>query len=140
MSNFDQIIGYEQEKKELNQIADVLKNSDIYKKLGVSSPRGLLLHGEPGVGKTLMANALIAESGRNIFVCRKDRPNGAFVKSIKSIFAQAAEQVPSIVFLDDMDKFANGDSNHRDAEEYVTVQSCIDEYRGPLTGLFGFHA
>lgn len=129
MSSFDQIIGYEQEKKELNQIADVLKNSDIYKKLGVSSPRGLLLHGEPGVGKTLMANALIAESGRNIFVCRKDRPNGAFVKSIKSIFAQAAEQVPSIVFLDDMDKFANGDSNHRDAEEYVTVQSCIDEYK-----------
>ena len=53
MSSFDQIIGYEQEKKELNQIADVLKNSDIYKKLGVSSPRGLLLHGEPGVGKTL---------------------------------------------------------------------------------------
>ena len=129
MSNFDQIIGYEREKKELKQVADILKNSDAYKQLGASSPKGLLLYGEPGVGKTLMANALIAESGRKIFVCRKDRPNGAFVKSIKSTFVQAAEQAPSIVFLDDMDKFANGDSNHQDAEEYVTVQSCIDEYK-----------
>lgn len=42
----------------------------------------------------------------------------------------AVENAPSIVFLDDMDKFTNGDMRHRDAEEYVTIQSCIDEIKG----------
>lgn len=53
MSKFDKIIGYSAVKKELKQIADTLKNREVYAKLGVSSPRGLLLYGEPGVGKSL---------------------------------------------------------------------------------------
>lgn len=79
MSKFDKIIGYSAVKKELKQIADTLKNREVYAKLGVSSPRGLLLYGEPGVGKSLMASAVIEESGRKAFVCRKDQPNGDFV-------------------------------------------------------------
>lgn len=130
MNEFDKIIGYASTKKELMQISDTLKNADEYAKLGVKAPNGLLLFGVPGVGKTLMANSLIAASGRKAFVCRKDKPNGDFIKSIKSTFDEAVKNAPSIVFLDDMDKFANGDSNHRDAEEYVTVQSCIDANKG----------
>ena len=130
MKAMDKIIGYSSIKHELKQISDTLKNREAYDKLGVSSPRGLLLHGEPGVGKSLMANAIIEESGRTAYVCRKDKPNGDFVNHIKKIFDKAAENAPSIVFLDDMDKFTNGDERHPDAEEYVTVQSCIDEVRG----------
>lgn len=130
MRKFDMIIGYSPIKKELKQIADTLKNRDAYDKLGVSAPRGLLLYGEPGVGKSLMATAIIEESGRQAFVCRKDQPNGDFVKEIKATFDKAIANAPSIVFLDDMDKFANGDESHPDAEEYVTVQSCIDEAKG----------
>lgn len=112
------------------QISDALKNREFYDKLGVSAPMGLLLHGEPGVGKSLMASAVIEDSGRPVFCCRKDEPNGDFVKKIKATFDKAMESAPSIVFLDDMDKFANGDERHPDAEEYVTVQSCIDEAKG----------
>lgn len=130
MSKFDNIIGYSAVKKELKQIADTLKNREVYAKLGVSSPRGLLLYGEPGVGKSLMASAVIEESDRKAFICRKDQPNGDFVKEIKSTFEKAIKNAPSIVLLDDMDKFANGDERHPDAEEYVTVQSCIDEAKG----------
>lgn len=130
MKAFEKIIGYEAIKKELVQISDVLANKEAYEKLGVSSPRGLLLHGDPGVGKTLMASAVIKASGRKAFICRKNSPNGDFVKKIKKTFKDAAEAAPSIVFLDDMDKFANGDDRHPDAEEYVTVQSCIDEIKG----------
>lgn len=130
MSKFDKIIGYSAVKKELKQIADTLKNREVYAKLGVSTPRGLLLYGEPGVGKSLMASAVIEESGRKAFVCRKDQPNGDFVNVIKATFEKAIENAPSIVLLDDMDKFANGDERHPDAEEYVTVQSCIDEAKG----------
>ena len=130
MNAFDKIIGYSSLKKELMQISDTLKNRQFYDKLGVSAPRGLLLHGEPGVGKSLMASAIIEDSGRPVFCCRKDEPNGDFVKKIKATFDKAMESAPSIVFLDDMDKFANGDKSHPDAEEYVTVQSCIDEAKG----------
>jgi len=130
MSKFDMIIGYAAVKKELCQIADILRNRDAYDKLGVSTPRGLLLHGEPGVGKSLMASAVIEESGRPAFICRKAKPDGDFIKEIKATFDKAVAEAPSIVYLDDMDKFANGDERHPDAEEYVTVQSCIDETKG----------
>ena len=130
MNAFDKIIGYSAIKKELRQISDTLKNKDVYAGLGVSAPNGLLLYGEPGVGKSLMASAIIEESGRKVFTCRKDKPNGDFVKEIKATFDKAAENAPSIVYLDDMDKFTNGDERHPDAEEYVTVQSCIDEVKG----------
>ena len=130
MKAIDKIIGYAGIKGELRQISDTLKNNEVYKKLGVSAPRGLLLFGAPGVGKSLMASAVIEESGRKTFTCRKDKPNGDFVKHIKDTFDKAAENAPSIVYLDDMDKFTNGDDRHPDAEEYVTVQSCIDEAKG----------
>ena len=57
MSAFDKIIGYEDIKKDLIRIADTLKNREVYQQLGVTSTKGLLLHGEPGVGKSLMAEA-----------------------------------------------------------------------------------
>ncbi|MCR5636370.1 MAG: AAA family ATPase [Clostridiales bacterium] len=129
MKEFEKVIGYNAIKQELIRISDVLKNNDAYKKLCVNAPRGLLLHGEPGVGKTLMASCIIAASGRKAFICRKDKPNGDFVNAIKKTFSDAKAAAPSIVFLDDMDKFANGDESHTDAEEYVTVQACIDEVR-----------
>ena len=129
MQAFNKIIGYENVKKELMRIADILKNPEHYKKLGAKAPKGLLLDGDPGMGKTLMADAIIESSGRKAFICRKDKPNGSFVEHIAQTFEQAKKNAPSIVLLDDMDKFANEDDSHRNAEEYVTIQSCIDEIR-----------
>ena len=83
MEAFDKIIGYDEVKQELKQFGDILSNSEIYEKLGVTEPRGLLLYGKPGVGKTLMAEALIKSSGRHAYICRKNEPNGKFVETIK---------------------------------------------------------
>lgn len=130
MKEFDPIIGYTEIKRELSQIADMMRNAGEYEKLGVRLPYGLMLHGSPGVGKTLMANCLIKASGRKVFICRKDKPNGEFIKVITDIFEEAAANAPAIVFLDDMDKFANTDTEHTYAEEYISVQSCIDQYKG----------
>ena len=126
MSAFDRIIGYASVKKELEQISDTLKNREAYSRLGVSAPKGLLLYGEPGVGKSLMAEALIEESDCRCFLCRKDLSGSDFVKKIKDTFEQAVQNAPSIVYLDDLDKFANTDELHQNAEEYIVVQSCID--------------
>lgn len=129
MYGFDKIIGYEDVKAEMKIICDSMKNPDKYKKLGAAVPRGILLWGEPGIGKSLLARTFCEESGRTWFVVRKDKPDGEFVNYIKEMFDRAKEAAPSIVFLDDMDKFTNGDRNHKDAEEYVTVQTCIDNVK-----------
>lgn len=129
MSAFDKVIGYEKEKEELYQLCDMAKNPEKYAALGVKLPRGILLHGVPGVGKTLMASALIEEMGRVCYTCRKDKANDAFVDTIRSVFAEAKAHAPSVIFLDDLDKFAS-DSDSRNPEELIAVQSGIDEVKG----------
>ncbi len=127
MDYFKEIIGYEAIKKELTLIADVLRNGEDYAELGVVPPKTLLFHGEPGLGKTMMANAFIEASGRKAYVCRKDTAINTFVDKIRNIFMEAKNNTPSIILLDDMDKFANVDEYHINAEEYITVQSCLDD-------------
>ena len=129
MRELDRVIGYESIKSELYRIIDIIKNPEKYKKLGVTVPKGILLSGEPGIGKTLMAKCFIKETGLKTFVIRKDKPDGEFIDFIRETFDKAAAEAPSIVLLDDLDKFANEDHMHRDAEEYVTVQTCIDDYK-----------
>lgn len=129
MKEFNNIIGYDAIKLELQRVCDMVRNPEKYKKLGVKKPKGIMLYGSPGVGKSLFANAFIEACGIKSFVCRKNQPNGDFVKLIKETFEKAKENMPSIVFLDDMDKFANEDDKHKNAEEFVTIQSCIDENR-----------
>lgn len=129
MKSFNDVIGYEGIKREMKMVCDALKAPEKYKRLGVTVPKGILLHGEPGIGKGLLAQAFIDESGRKCFTIRKDRPDGEFVNYIRETFETAKKQAPCIVFLDDMDKFAIGDETQTAAEEYVTVQTCIDEIK-----------
>lgn len=72
MSAFDQVIGYEPIKAEMMQVCDMIRNPEIYREMGAILPRGMLLHGAPGLGKTLLANALIRESGLQAFTIRKN--------------------------------------------------------------------
>ena len=129
MNVYDKVIGYECIKDELKMCADVLKNRKKYDALGVSAPGGILLHGDPGLGKTLMAKCFIEDAGIKTFMLRKDKPNGSFVDLIRETFENAKKENGAIVFLDDLDKFANEDEDHPNAEEYVSVQSCMDDTR-----------
>ena len=98
MKKFEAIIGYETEKEELMRLCDVMRNKEKYSALGVEMPKAILLHGEPGLGKTLMAKTLIEESGRKCFSCKKDRADGAFVDKIRETF-ESAISVPMIPIL-----------------------------------------
>ena len=130
MEEFDPIIGYSDIKAQLERTATILRHIAECKAAGAKLPSGLLLSGEPGVGKTLMANCLIKASGLPCFTIRRDKATNAFIDTINMTFTHAAAQAPSIVYLDDMDKFANADEQHRNAPEYVAVQSCIDAAKG----------
>lgn len=129
MSAFDKVIGYETIKNELLQICDMIHNREIYEELGAKLPQGILLYGDPGLGKTLMAKSFIEESGLKAYIVRRNKGNDDFIGDITDTFRKAKENTPCVIFLDDMDKFANEDSDHRDAEEYVVVQSGIDEVK-----------
>ena len=126
MDAFDRIFGYDAIKKELRRTADALNCPVVYELIGVTAPKGLLLHGEPGVGKTMMARALIEASGRTAYTCRRNEPSGDFIRTIRSTFDKAMDNAPSIVFLDDLDKFSMSEMGCENEEEYVAVQACID--------------
>ena len=127
---FDKVIGYDDEKRKLMPICDMMRNPDKYKNLGVVMPSGALLQGEPGYGKTLLAKCFIEACGVTCFVCRKDKADGDFIDYMRKCFNDAMNSAPAIVFLDDMDKFANEDKDHKNAEEYVAIQACIDNVKG----------
>ena len=129
MSAFEKVIGYESIKNELMQICDMVHNKERYEALGARMPSGVLLHGDPGIGKTLMAKCFIEECKINTYTLRSNKGTDKFVDEITEVFEKAKKNSPSIIFLDDMDKFANDDEKHRDAKEYVAVQAGIDSVK-----------
>ena len=127
MNKFDQIIGYDNIKQELMRYCDTINNPDKYARLGVKMPRGVMLEGEPGIGKTLLAECFMKECNCNSYTIRRNLPEIEFIKHITDTFKEAKENAPAVILLDDLDKFANEDLKHRDAPEYVAVQAGIDE-------------
>ena len=124
---FDDICGYDYEKQELMYLCDIMRNPEPYKALGARIPRNVLLSGEPGVGKTLMSECLIKASGRKAFRVSKNEDDENFVGTLLETFRKARDEAPSIVFLDDMDKYSGGYFGQ--STEEATVQACIDDMR-----------
>jgi cell division protease FtsH len=131
MKEFDNIIGYESIKKELYEILAVLKEPERFQKLGAESPKGLLLYGDPGVGKTVLAEAFIKASGRKSYPVLQQTNSDDFLRDLASLFNTAKKNAPSIIFMDDMDKYA---SNGNDEKPFHVLQSLIDSLRG--SGVF----
>ena len=128
MNEFDKIFGYENEKQEMRRLCDVLRNRTKYEALGITLSKAILLYGEPGLGKTLMAKAFIAATGRKVFHCKKNKSNGEFVAEIKSTFENAIKDAPSIIFFDDMDKFAEDNLQQNcNKEEFVAIQTGLED-------------
>ena len=126
---FEEIKGYEEIKRELTIIIDMLNNPEVYKDLGATMDNGVIIVGRPGTGKSTMVNALINAINRKAYVLRKKVSDGKFIDEVVETFNNASENAPSIVFMDDLDKFSDNDDSE-DAEEFVAVQSCIDEVKG----------
>lgn len=124
MSAFDKIIGYDHIKAELMQISDMIHHPEVYAALDAKLPQGLLLSGEPGLGKTLMATALMEDSGLPCFTVRRSQAEDDFLKQLAHTFDEAAEAAPSMLLLDDMDKFS---SDEFSTAAFTAAQSCIDK-------------
>ncbi|MCM1295356.1 MAG: AAA family ATPase [Muribaculaceae bacterium] len=101
MSRISEIIGYKKEVKKLESICDFLKNTSKYVDFGVDLPKGLLICGEFGVGKTFMAEALAIDCERDIWYVSY---NDLTEEGIKKIFKRAKRSKSAVVYIDDIDR------------------------------------
>ena len=104
---FKDVAGIDEEKQELEEIVDFLKNADKYTKLGAKIPKGVLLVGVPGTGKTLMAKAVAGEAGVPFFsISGSDFVEmfvGVGASRVRDLFEQAKKHQPCIIFIDEID-------------------------------------
>ena len=108
---FKDVAGNESAKQDLTEIVDFLKSPKKYEKLGAKIPRGVLLAGEPGTGKTLMARAVAGEADVPFFSISGSEFAEMFVgvgaSRVRDLFSKAKKNAPSIIFIDEIDAVAH---------------------------------
>ncbi len=104
---FDDVAGADEEKAELQEVVDFLKNPEKYTRLGARIPKGILLVGPPGTGKTLIAKAVAGEAGVHFLsISGSDFVElyvGVGASRVRDLFEQAKKQAPAIIFIDEID-------------------------------------
>jgi len=104
-----------------------LKHPELFERLGIEPPKGILLHGPPGCGKTLLAKAVANEAGANFFVINGPEIISKFYgqseENLRKIFEDAEKNAPSIIFIDEVDAIApKREEVHGDVEKRVVSQ------------------
>lgn len=104
---FDEVAGIEEAKAEVQEVIDFLKEPAKYNRLGGNLPKGILLIGPPGTGKTMLAKAIAGEANASFFSASGSDFNEVFVgvgaKRIRELFKQARQHKPAIIFIDEID-------------------------------------
>jgi cell division protease FtsH len=112
---FADVAGIDDAEEELEEIVDFLKNPDRYRKLGGRIPRGVLLAGLPGTGKTLLARAVAGEAGVPFFSLSAsefiEMIVGVGASRVRDLFAQAKAAAPAIIFIDELDAIGRSRSS-----------------------------
>ncbi len=131
---FSDVAGIDDVKTELNEIVEFLKNPKKYREFGIKMPKGVLMIGPPGVGKTLAAKAVAGEANVPFFY-----QNGAsFVqiyvgvgaKRVRELFSRAKSMSPSIVFIDEIDAVGKSRGDGRNDEREATLNQLLTEMDG----------
>jgi transitional endoplasmic reticulum ATPase len=109
--HWDDIGGLENVKQELREVVEwPLKYPEVFQKMGIEPPKGILLYGPPGTGKTLLAKAVATESGANFIAIRGPEVLSKWVgeseKAVREVFRRAREVAPAVVFFDEIDSIA----------------------------------
>ncbi|MDR0741295.1 MAG: ATP-dependent zinc metalloprotease FtsH [Rickettsiales bacterium] len=135
-TTFKDIAGIDSEKQELQEIVNFLKNKEQFKEVGARVPRGILLSGEPGTGKTLLARAIAGEANVPFFATSGSDFSGIIVglgvAKIKEIFEMAKRHAPAILFIDEIDAIGQHRSQHsfNDQDREQTLNQLLIEMDG----------
>ncbi|KAL2434031.1 Mitochondrial inner membrane i-AAA protease supercomplex subunit YME1 [Exophiala dermatitidis] len=138
---FSDVHGCDEAKEELQELVEFLKNPEKFNKLGGKLPKGVLLVGPPGTGKTMLARAVAGEAGVPVFYMSGSEFDELYVgvgaKRVRDLFAQARNKAPAIIFIDELDA-VGGKRNARDpAYAKQTLNQLLTELDGfsPSTGV-----
>ncbi|MBA3746176.1 MAG: ATP-dependent zinc metalloprotease FtsH [Solirubrobacterales bacterium] len=105
--SFADVAGIDEVEEELREIVDFLKNPDRYRRLGAAIPKGVLLSGSPGTGKTLLARAVAGEADVPFFSLSAsefvEMVVGVGASRVRDLFEQAKKEAPAIIFIDELD-------------------------------------
>lgn len=131
---FDDVAGIKDVKEELEEIIDFLKEPQKYRDLGIRLPKGVLLVGPPGVGKTLISKAVAGEANVPFFY----QSGASFVhiyvgmgaKRVSELFRKAKQSAPSIIFIDEIDAVGKSRGEFRNDEREATLNQLLTEMDG----------
>ncbi len=135
-TTFKDVAGIDSEKQELMEIVDFLKDGKKFRDVGARVPRGILLSGEPGTGKTLLARAIAGEANVPFFAASGSDFSGIIVglgvAKIKEIFEMAKRNAPCILFIDEIDAIGQRRSTHsyNDQDREQTLNQLLIEMDG----------
>jgi cell division protease FtsH len=133
---FDQVIGAHSAKRALEDIVRYLRDGKAFSRLGARAPKGVIMEGPPGTGKTMLARALAAEAGANfIAITGSDFSSkfvGVGVSRVRSLFRTARAKAPCIVFIDEIDGIGRrtGEENSVGAENNRIINALLVELDG----------
>lgn len=131
---FEDVAGIDEIKSELTEVVDFLKNPSKYRHFGINLPKGVLMVGPPGVGKTLIAKAVAGEANVPFFY----QSGSSFVqiyvgmgaKRVRELFAKAKSYAPSIIFIDEIDAVGKARGGGRNDEREATLNQLLTEMDG----------
>ncbi len=134
---FADVAGLDEEKEELYDVVNFLKNAENFTRLGATMPKGVLLEGKPGTGKTLLAKAVAGEAGVSfVAISGSEFINkyvGVGAANVRRLFREAREKAPAIIFIDEIDAFGskrNSDDSGGDSERNQTINQFLTELDG----------
>lgn len=132
---FNDIVGLEEVKKDMQSLVDFIKNGDKYREAGAKLPKGVILYGPPGTGKTLLAKATATEAGVPFFYASGsdfiEKYVGVGAERIRSLFKKAKRSAPCVIFIDEIDAIG-GSRNAEDnsGEGRKTINALLTEMDG----------
>ena len=130
--SYEDIGGLKEEVKKVRQMIEIpLKRPELFEKLGIAPPKGVLMHGPPGTGKTLLAKAVASESDAHFIAINGPEIMSKYVggseENLREYFEEAEENSPSIIFIDELDAIApkreetNGEVERRTVAQLLTL-------------------
>lgn len=131
---FGDVAGVEEAKAEVQEVIDFLRDPAKYKRLGGNLPKGILLIGPPGTGKTMLAKAIAGEANANFFSASGSDFNEVYVgvgaKRVRELFKQARAHKPSIVFIDEIDCLGKNRKTDQNGELQQTNNALLTAMDG----------
>jgi ATP-dependent metalloprotease len=132
----DDVKGMDEIRDEVENVIRIVKNPELYRDKGAKLFKGVMLLGEPGTGKTLLARAIAGEAGCNFIFCSGSDFDEMFVgvgaRRVKKLFAEARKHQPCIIFIDEIDSLLSG--NRRGGNETSSSRATLNQILAEMDG------